>query len=182
MFSFIMGFVLVSLLLAAYGDMQLGQRAACSGHLKHIVLFLKIYANDHQETYPLTVDGLVGPELMRIGDASILVCPESHHKAGSLSNIHEWTDYAYVSGLTDGDPSDCVVAFCLPENHKGKAAVVGFIGGFVKWYPCIKPDKETTTFQELTNTPSLFYGTTDEVKLADLKKRTRIIYPNSARR
>lgn len=34
------------------------------------------------------------------------------------------------------------------------------------------------SFQDLTNTPSMFYGTTNEVELADLKKRTRIIWPH----
>ena len=186
LFSFVLGLILVSLTIAVYGARELAQRAGCSSDLKQIVLFLKMYANDHQETYPSTFNGLRG-DYIKPGDESVLVCPESHHKVGTPIDIHEWTDYAFVAGLSEADPVNCVVAFCLPEDHKGEGANVAFIGGWVKWFYCKRPAESEyghndPTFQELTNTPALFYGTTDEVKLADLKKRTRIIYPKSARR
>jgi hypothetical protein len=114
-------------------------------------------------------------------------CKGSGHQAGTSTNIHSWTDYAYVSGLTDTDNVNCVLAFCLPENHKGEGANVGLIGGRVEWYSCKYSytnsfGRYISTFQDLTNTPALFYGTTNEVELADLMKRTRIIYPHSTGR
>jgi len=182
--SLLLGFIVFFVISAVIGAREYSRRCLCGNNLKQITLFVKMYASDHQEMYSSTLNGLTG-DYLKTGDKEVLVCPSSHHKSGALTNIHEWTDYAYVSGLTDGDPSGCVVAFCLPENHKGEGANVAFIGMCIQWYSC-QPYKDSTgqhqpTFQELTNTPSLFYGTTDEAKLADLKKRTRIIYPKSCR-
>ena len=181
--SLLLGFIVFSVVIAVNGARERSQRCLCSNHLMNIVLFLKMYAADHQETYPDTFNGLMG-DYVKPTDTPVFVCPSSHHKNGSLTNIHEWTDYAYVSGLSEADPP-CVVAFCLPENHRGEGASVAFLGRNVQWYSCT-PYKDSTgkfqpTFQDLTNTPSLFYGTTDENKLADLKKRTRIIYPKKVK-
>ncbi len=182
--SLLLGFIVCFVISAIIGAREKALQCSCHGHLQNIVLFLKMYANDHQEAYPSTLNGLAG-DYIKTGDKAVLVCPASHHKAGSLTNIHDWTDYAYVSGLSEADHAGCVVAYCLPENHKGEGASVAFMGGNVQWYSCT-PYKDSTgkyqpTFQELTNTPSLFYGTTDEAQLADLKKRTRIIYPKEGR-
>ena len=74
------------------------------------------------------------------------------------------------------------MAFCMPSNHHDKGTHVAFVDGHVQWFPC-HPTSDTIqgyrqhTFHDLTNTPSLFYGTTNEVELIDLKKRTTIIWP-----
>ena len=180
--SFVMGFVVFLKIAAVIGAKDHAQMAGCSSRLKQMMLFLKMYASDHQEKYPLTFNDMVATNYLRPGDASILVCPASQPKASVLENIHSWTDYAYVSGLTDEDPMDCVVAFCPPENHKGRGATVAFVGGQVRWFSCRSHTNASSecyepSFHDLTNTPSLFYGTTNEVELADLKKRTRIIWP-----
>lgn len=167
------------------------RRAACANNIKQTILFLKMYANDHQDAHPSTYTELVGTNYIIAGssDLTVFVCPSCLQSGstmmgavGNSKNIHEWTDYAYVSGLTENDPSNSVVMFCPPQNHKGRGANVGFLGGRVEWFSC-KPTPASTqrhpiyTFQELTNTPSLFYGTTNVVVLADLLKRTRIIWP-----
>ena len=168
------------------------RRATCANNIKQTILFLKMYANDHEDAHPPTYTQLVGTNYIIAGssDLTVFVCPSCLQSGstmmgavGNSKNIHEWTNYAYVSGLTENDPSNCVVIFCPPQNHKGRGANVGFLGGRVEWYSC-KSDPASTqrhpvyTFQDLTNTPSLFYGTTNEVQLADLKKRTKIIYPH----
>jgi len=161
-------------------------RVICHNNLRSFVLMMKMYAGDHHENYPDSFNELAG-EYLKAGDLRVFTCRASEHQAGSPTNIHAWTDYAYVSGLTDTDNVDCVLAFCLPENHKDDGANVGLIGGRVEWYSCKYSytngfGRYIPTFQDLTNTPALFYGTTDEAKLADLKKRTRIIWPHSTGR
>lgn len=183
LFSFLLGFLVLCLIPSSgHHEGEWARRVTCGNNLKQFVLFMKMYANDHEEKYPVALNDMLG-DYLKAGDMGIFICPSSGHKVGSSTNIHEWTDYAYVTGLTEADPTNCVVMFCLPENHKGKGANVGFLGGIVRWYSC-KPNKETTSFQDLTNTPSLFYGTTNKEQLADLMKRTRIIYPkmNDGRR
>lgn len=179
--SSVLGFVVFLATAAVSGAKTHAQWAGCSSHLKQIVLFLKMYASDHQEKYPYTFNDMISTNYLRAGDASIFACPASHTKAGVLGNLHSWSDYAYVAGLTEGDPMNCVVAFCSPENHKGEGANVAFIGGQVRWFSCHSYTNASSgyepTFQELTNTPSLFYGTTNEIELAKLMLRTRIIYP-----
>lgn len=164
---------------------EMARRANCRNNPRQFVLFMKWYAGDHDGKYPITFNDAF-PDYVYKGDLGIFVCRSSGHQVGSSTNIHEWTNYAYVSGLTDKDPENCVVMFCPPENHKGEGANVAFNSGTVQWYPC-KSNKGSTgqyslTFQELTNNPSLFYGTTNEMELADLRKRTRIIYPHNVKR
>jgi len=182
LFSFLLGFVVLGLIpFSRDHEGEMARRMICCNNLKQFILFMKMYAADHDEMFPGTFNEPFG-EYFKEGDLGVFVCRSSGHKAGSSTNIHEWSTYAYVSGLTEKDPSNCVVMFCLPQNHKGRGAYVGFLGGRVEWFSC-QPNPASTqrppvyTFQELTNTPSLFYGTTNEVVLANLMKRTRIIWP-----
>lgn len=159
-----------------------GRPSPCRYNLKQIVLGVKMYANDHGEAYPPSFSDLMAGNYIKAGDRGIFVESGSGHRPGSPGDVHGWTDYAYVSGLSEEAPAECVMAFCMPINHHDQGGYVAFVGGVVQWFPC-HPTPDTVqgypqpTFQELTNTPSLFYGTTDEVQLADLKKRTRIIWP-----
>ena len=82
-----------------------------------------------------------------------------------------------MAGLSAEAPAGCVIAFCVPSDHHGQGANVAFVSGMVQWFPCHPTPDQQLTFQDLMNTPSLFYGTTNEVVLADLMKRTRIIWP-----
>jgi len=146
----------------------------CQSHLCEILYYSKTYANDHEKTDPSSLSIAMATIMTRhdvnvLHIADSLVCPASGHKAGSLSNIEDWADYAYVSGLRETDSEGCVLAFCLPENHGGTGANIAFLG-HVQWY-------SSEAFQKLTNTPAHFYGTTNETQLADLKMRTKIIYP-----
>jgi prepilin-type processing-associated H-X9-DG protein len=165
-------------------------RCTCANNIKTIVLFIKMYANDNNEAHPVTFNELVCSNYARQGDLPAFICPSCSKSGGrsaigAATNIHAWTSYAYVSGLTENDPISGVQSFCVPDNHEGEGANVGFAGGHVIWYPCkTQTDpagKRNLTFQELMSTPSLFYGTTNESQLAELKERTRIIYPTRRR-
>lgn len=164
-----------------YGLREKARRTGCIHNLSELMKLGKVFAGDHGGRYPVSFDELAGGYL-KADDLPIFTCRFPGHKAGNPTNIHSWTDYAYVSGLRDADTSNCVVIFCAPVNHKDEGAVVGFLDGTVQWVPC-REEKSTSatnkmfTFRELTNTPALFYGTSDEIVLAGLKKRTKVIYP-----
>ena len=148
---------------------------------------MKIYAESHSQNYPSSFNALAGIAAVSSNDTCCFVHSKRKHQQESLTNIEDWTDYAYVSGLKDTDPDGCVVVFCLPEHHGDNGANVGFMSGKTQWFFCkahkeLPGEQHVPTFQELTNTPSLFFGTTDEVQLADLKKRTRIIWPHQGKR
>ncbi len=87
-------------------------------NLKQIILFTKMYAVEHDDKYPLSLNDLVGTNYVRSGDFITFVCQANRasHASSNLTfflstNIHSWTDYAYVSGLKDSDPAN------LTTNH-----------------------------------------------------------------
>ena len=163
------------------------RRVCCSQDLRAIVNFRIFTISDNESNYPATFNDMVGDH-RSAGDLDVreFVCPSSKWQIGSSTDIHAWTSFAYVSGVLKSDPTNCVRAFCIPDNHRGAGANVAFNSGDVVWFSC-KPTKDSNgdiqpTFQELTNTPSLFYGTTNETQLADMMKRTKIIYPKTGKR
>lgn len=174
-------FVVFGVLCAVHGARQLSQQGNCNNNLKEITLYTMEFQNDHHETRPASFNDLNDTNYISQSRSSVFICPGTHHEAGALTNIQEWTDYAYVSGLPANAPANCVLAFCLPECHRGEGANVASVDGQISWFPR-EPYKDSAgtvhpSFRELTNDPTLFYGTTNEVVLADLKKRTRIIWP-----
>ena len=188
-----MGLLLLSLVIGAFvlGNTiipysifkqrkDIARRFHCMNIIRNTLPVTKFYARDHDGDYPKMLNDMVGLYL-KTNDVPILTGPSAQGKVMDGCDIQAWTDYAYVSGLKEADPTNCVEMFCPPENHNGGVSVVGFLGGRVEWVSC-RPCKDSQgkdipTFQDLTNTPSLFYGTTNEVLLADLKRRTRIIWP-----
>jgi prepilin-type processing-associated H-X9-DG protein len=139
-------------------------RAKCMSNLSQIGKALKMYSMDG-ETFPPTFREL-GTNY--VGSFRIFVCPSSGNRPGSPSNVCDWTDYTYVSGLGEADPSACAFAFCSPENHSGSGANVVFLDGSVEWL-------DTSNFVALTSSPACFFGTTNEEQLAGLQSRTKII-------
>ena len=147
------------------------RRAACANQVRNFVLLMKMYAGDHEGHYPSDLKGLLGAYL-QTNDVHILTCPSVRWRANSHGGVGESIDYGLVSGLTEKDPPGCIIMFCPPANHQGEGAVVGRLDGRDQWM-------SAKSFQELTNTPSLFYGTTNQEQLAELKQQTRIILPAS---
>lgn len=160
-------------------------RIRCKQQVMCLSLFMKMYANDHEGQYPASFQDFYG-DYVKKDDQKIFTCPSINRHATFTTNVEDSVDYAYVSGLRESDPTNCVAIFCLPSNHHEQGANVGFLDGQAKWFTCHPPPESlpkyhVITFYELTNTPSLFYGTTNEVKLAELMKRTRIIFPKTSR-
>ena len=186
--SLILGSLLLFCLAPAYSTTpEHPRRSRCINNLRQVNLFLKMYAGAHKEIYPASFSELAGTNYVKSpNQAQVFICPSTRNRAGNLNNIQDWTDYAYVAGLSEADHAACVMAFCPPENHKEEGAIVMFLGGQVQWFPCKPLPKSPSgqyqpTFQELTSNPALFYGTSDEAELADPQKRTRVIYPHKAK-
>ncbi len=141
------------------------RRSKCTANLSQIGKALKMCSMDHADRFPATFLELTN----YVGSfPKLFICPSSDHRVGAMTNVNEWTDYAYVSGLTEADPSDGVSAFCPPENHDGDGGNVLFVDGSVQWVAA-------SDLVAMTSSPALFFGTTNEVALADLQKRTKII-------
>ena len=106
-------------------------RIPCPNNLKQIGLGLKMYAGNHKGRYP---DKLV--ELSRyVGhQSSLLFCPISGSKPGPIETVDEWTDYVYVSGLSETNAPDTVLMYCPAKNHRGAGGNVLFADGHVEWF------------------------------------------------
>lgn len=144
------------------------RRSHCMSNLAQIGKALKMYSMDHADQFPPTLLGLTNYLNTSVNSPKIFVCPSSGHEPGSLSKVDDWTDYSYVSGLTEIDPCNCVHAFCQVEGHHGEGLNVLYIDGSVQW-------ATTSNFIAMTSTPSLFFGTTNETALTELQKRTKIV-------
>jgi hypothetical protein len=182
--------VILGLVVAPYVRIarSRAQRTSCMSHISMFAMGLVRYGMDHNGKRPLDLQCLTNYVYQPI----LWICPESGHKPGAMTNVAEWTDYGYVSGLTGTDPAGAVIMFCLPENHKGVGANVLFNDGSVCWVGAEE-------FTALTNTPHMFYGTCsdglwvgwregqekwwkkpvhgDEAKLKEIQSRTKIIWP-----
>jgi hypothetical protein len=71
-------------------------------------------------------------------NTSIFVCPYTGHKAGSLTNVEEWTDYIYIGGASEG-MCDVALLICPPENHGGKYGHVLWHCGWGRDLPVTLP-------------------------------------------
>ncbi len=135
---------------------------------------------DHNKLFPSNMLELSQYAIDYADHPSLYVCRAGGHPRGAISNVAHWTDYVYVMGLTEDDPSSCVHMFCPPEHHRNKGANVLFLDGSVYRLT-------TKEFVALTNNPSAFFGTFDPDRLADLQRRTHLAtgrnfetFPNKA--
>jgi len=142
-------------------------RAKCMNNLHQIGLAMKMYAMDDDD-YPMRFSQLTN----YAGTATLYICPASGHLCGDMTSVDEWADYVMVSGLKESDPKDSVHAFCLPGCHSGGGANVLFCDGSVRWY-------EAKDFTTLTNDPVLFFDTSNQTRIAELKIRTHLIWPTN---
>jgi len=107
------------------------RRSSCMGHLYQIGLGISLYRLDHNEQYPPRLGSWV---TNYIDCPKLYICPSSGHKAGSMSNVTEWTDYVFINNLPSNAPPETIIAYCRPENHKNKGGNVLFVDGHVEWF------------------------------------------------
>ena len=105
---------------------------SCSSNLKQLAVALRIYSDDNNGKLPDDLNGLATAFKDPNSFLECLVCPETKHKPGKLEDIHQWSDYTYVSGLKPNSSSDSVVLYCPPEHHYENFGRIAFFDGEVK--------------------------------------------------
>jgi len=151
--------ILAGLLTPALaGAREKARRATCSNNIKQLILFLKMYANDSQESYPATMKALSdGEKYIKRGDFGVFYCPSAQWvKKLTTTDITTFKDEncAYFYGLQqDMSPMSEASAAQTPivwdknglptavtsltdwgGNHSKEGGNIGFIGGQVQWY------------------------------------------------
>jgi len=106
-------------------------RIKCANNLKQLGLGMKIYATDHDESFP---SKLVDIRNYMADQASLFVCPASGNKSGPIETVDEWTDYVYIVGLSETNAPSEIVMYCPSENHGGDGANIFFADGHVEWF------------------------------------------------
>ena len=87
---------------------SISRRVRCANNLKQIGLALKMYAGDHKEMYPVNLSDS-GRYLAY--QPKVFICYGSGNRAGDIKTVDEWTDYVYLSGLSEAVPltrSSCI--------------------------------------------------------------------------
>ena len=103
----------------------------CMRRLVSISFALYRYAEDHDGKFPDDFTILIGPHL----EPEHFVCPATRKRPQPGLPVADWSDYVFIPGahfVTDAnDKSDysLIVAYCPPENHRGKKAIVLFADG-----------------------------------------------------
>ncbi len=115
-------FLFVLLLLPAPPRARaLAPRTACQSNLHQLDLALQANCNPPVDIYPTNLAD-INPEFV---SPKLFVCAASGNLPGDLTNVMEWTDYVYVSGLSPAAPADVPVLICPPMFHPKGHAVGG---------------------------------------------------------
>jgi hypothetical protein len=103
----------------------------------------------------------------------LFVCPETHHSVGQLTNVMDWTDYIYISGVEEMGPAPTAVIICPPANHHGKWGYVGFNDGSFRQ---ASPEEVRRLIAE----PWSEASDARPEEIQRLKQRIRVVYPKRA--
>ncbi|MHC4503767.1 MAG: DUF4190 domain-containing protein [Planctomycetota bacterium] len=96
------------------------RRVRCASNLKMIGYGLHLYASDHDEKFPKSLEELT-PKYVE--DPKVFVCPSNPGGQG----------YVYVKGLDAACPPQCALAHDKEDNHDGMGGNVLFVGSNVAW-------------------------------------------------
>jgi hypothetical protein len=99
--------------------------------------------------------------------------PTVERTTGSEYTRPDWKSFYYVSGLKTNDPPAMPLMIYVPEDHRVKKGMVGFLGGGATWYPL-------ETIQRLIREPwesEGFGQPIDEQTRTELRQRVEVLPP-----
>jgi len=175
------GIRLVLLLLIVTPHMgcnrEAGLRVGCNRNLKLIGLMLAMYSADHTNQFPRAIEALVPYGI----EPAWFICPGTSNKVGTLASLSEWSDYAFITGLTYTDRLEIAHVVEKPGHHERAGGNVLFLDGHVEWV-------DETVLMALLKEPWLMCPRKNEVKrgladdeINDLEKRTGIASAETSR-
>jgi len=131
--------------------------SSCVGNLSRLGKSTILFITDYGASTNL--DSMVAIRYVHLADTW---CP------GSTVSSSKPIVYNYVIGLRDGDPEECVVAYCSPSNHSVGKGCVLYLNGSVD--VLAKAD-----FDALIYHNEKFWGTSNHAIISELKTRARIV-------
>jgi len=141
-------------------------RRKCAENLHAIALLLR-------ESIPVAPD--YPSTLVKLApfttNHNLFVCPSTDHRAGSMTNVDEWSDYIYVANLPEvANDANVALLICAPENHGGKYGNVLYLTGEVE--ELAAPDAK-----RLVASPWCFATNAPPDETDFLERRTVVIVP-----
>jgi len=108
--------ILAAILLPALARArEAARRASCQNNLKMVGLCCKLFANEHNNTLPKTLNDLY-PEYLT--DPSVLVCPSSTDEPGDTKDMAAWSSYEIVyTGIDENDKAVVTVQEKKEDAH-----------------------------------------------------------------
>ncbi len=101
----------------------------CLKNIRQIGIACCRYSLDHDNTFPTSFTQITN----LISNPNTFVCSISGHKPGHLALVDQWTDYVLVTNLSANSSNDLILAYCKPENHKGKGCNMVRVSGSAMW-------------------------------------------------
>ena len=135
----VLGFVVGSALinfaaLSSHGiPREMARRASCQANLNHIGKAIPLYAADNDDAFPPDLKALIDENLI---PPACLVCRLSGTDVAETAereDIESHCDYIYVAGMSDEAPSELVLAYELPANHKQIGVNILFANASTEW-------------------------------------------------
>ena len=108
---------------------EAARQAVCTANLKQIGLACQMYAMDNDDNF---ADDLSRLYPLYIGTLDIFQCPSTDDRVLSAGAIEEQGSYAYISGLTEGDSGDELMAHDKPGNHRDDEQNELYLDGHVE--------------------------------------------------
>ncbi len=107
------------------------QRVVCMNNLKQLVTAEKMYAADHRGKFTENLSDLYPTY---VNSLNVFLCPSAGEAPiTAREDIDLLTSYVLRKGLTEASPSDEVLIYEQPGNHRDGGGNAAFVDGHVEW-------------------------------------------------
>jgi len=116
---------------ADFSSPDAAKRAACQNNLKQLGMGCKLYASEHNDRFPDTLEA-VYPEYMP--DQDNFRCPGATRPPATSADAAKLSDYELVAGLTEKSPANTVlIREKSTANHTPAGRNVLYVDGHVEF-------------------------------------------------